>query len=136
MSEDIPEKDRATRVKLEESELPSVKTIGVQWNASDDVFTFSIKEINLSFYTKRGLMIRITALFDPLQFLAPYVIRAKMGLQEACLRGLEWDEGFPSDLKVTTQQWAEQLAEASNVAIDVMRKWNKYHFTHSPTLPN
>ena len=115
--EDIPEKDRATGVKLEESELPSVKTLGVQWDASEDVFTFSIKEINLSFYTKRGLLSRIATLFDPLQFLVPYVIRAKMALQEAWLRGLEWDEEFPSDLKVTTQQWAEQLAEASNVIV-------------------
>ena len=90
--EDIPEKDRATGVKLEESELPSVKTLGVQWNASGDVFTFSIKEINLSCYTKRGLLSRIATLFDPLQFLAPYVIRAKMVLQQAWLRGLEWDE--------------------------------------------
>ena len=40
-----------------------------------------------------------------------------MGLQQAWLRGLEWDEEFPSDLKVTTQQWAEQLAEASKVKV-------------------
>ena len=40
--DDIPKKDRATGVKLEESELPSVKTLGVQWNAREDVFTVSI----------------------------------------------------------------------------------------------
>ena len=34
--EDIPEKDQATGVKLQESELPSVKTLGVQWNASEN----------------------------------------------------------------------------------------------------
>jgi len=59
---------------------------------------------------------RIATLFDPLQFLDP-VIRAKMALQEAWLRGLEWGEEFPCDLKVTTQQWAEQLAETSNVKV-------------------
>jgi len=82
-------------------------------HCNKDVFTFSIKEINLSFYTKRGLLSRFATLFDPLQFLAPYVIRAKMALQEAWLRGLEWDEEFPSDLKVTTQQWAEFEASVS-----------------------
>jgi len=79
-------------VKLEEPELPSVKTLGVQWNASEVVFTVSIEEMDLSICTKRGLLRRIATLFDPLQFLAPYVIRAKMALQEAWLRGLEWDE--------------------------------------------
>ena len=79
----IPQEDRVTGVKLDDSELPSVKTLGVHWNASDDVFTFIVKEISLSFYTKRGLLSPFATLFDPLQFLAPYIIRAKMALQEA-----------------------------------------------------
>ena len=36
--EEIPQEDRATGVKLDNSELPSVKTLGVHWNASDNVF--------------------------------------------------------------------------------------------------
>ncbi|KAL9968821.1 hypothetical protein ACROYT_G020955 [Oculina patagonica] len=115
--EGIPENDRATGVKFDESELPSVKTLGVKWNASEDVFTFTVKEINLSVYTKRGLLSRIATLFDPLQFLAPYTIRAKMALQESWLRGLDWDEEFPDDLKASTQQWVEQLPEAPKVKI-------------------
>ena len=84
--EGIPENDRATGVKFEESELPSVKTLGVKWNANEDEFSFIVKEINLPVYTKRGLLSRIATLFDPLQFLAPYTIRAKMALQESWLR--------------------------------------------------
>jgi len=80
--EGIPENDRATGVKFDESELPSVKTLGVKWNASEDVFTFTVEEINLPVYTKRELLSRIATLFDPPQFLAPYTIRAKMALQE------------------------------------------------------
>ncbi|PFX25917.1 hypothetical protein AWC38_SpisGene9441 [Stylophora pistillata] len=53
----------------------------------------------------------------PRYFLAPYIIRAKMGLQEAWLRGLERDEEFPDDLKLSTHRWAEQLPEASQVKI-------------------
>ena len=47
----------------------------------------------------------------------PYIIRTKMALQEAWLRGLEWDEEFPDYLKLTTHQWAKQLPEASQVKI-------------------
>lgn len=43
--EEIPQWDRATGVKLDNSELPSVKILGVHWNASDDVFTFIVKEV-------------------------------------------------------------------------------------------
>ena len=40
-----------------------------------------------------------------------------MALQEAWLRGLEWDEEFPADSKLTTHQWAKQLPEAPQVKI-------------------
>lgn len=40
-----------------------------------------------------------------------------MALQEAWLRGLEWDEEFPDDLKLITHQWAKQLPEALQVII-------------------
>ena len=40
-----------------------------------------------------------------------------MALQEAWLRGLEWDEEFPDDLKLTTHQWAKQLPDAPQVKI-------------------
>ena len=83
--EEIPQEERTTGVKLDDSELPSVKLLGVHWNPSDDVFTFIVKEISLSFYTKRGLLSCIATLFDPLQFLAPYIIRVKMALQEVWL---------------------------------------------------
>ena len=52
--------------------------------------SFFFKEINPSLYTKRSLLSRIATMFDPLQFLASYIIRAKMALQEAWLRVLEW----------------------------------------------
>ena len=111
--EEIPQEDRATGVKLDNSELPSVKTLGVRQNASEAVVTFVIKEV----ITKRCLLSRIATLFDPLQLLAPYIIRAKMALQEAWLRGLEWDEEFSDDLKLITHQWAKQLPEALQVII-------------------
>ena len=69
-----------------ETSIPLPRSIhGLEWSTSEDedVFTFTVKEINLSFYTKQGLLSRIATLFDPLQFLAPYVIGTKMALQEA-----------------------------------------------------
>ena len=113
--EEIPQEDRATGVKLDNSELPSVKTLGVRQNASEAVVTFVIKEVILSFYTKRCLLSRIAALFDPLQLLAPYIIRAKMALQEAWLRGLEWDEEFPDDLKLITHCYRQHEEAVEDV---------------------
>ena len=37
--------------------------------------------------------------------------------QEAWFCGVEWDEEFPGDLKLTTHQWAKRLPEAPQVKI-------------------
>ena len=50
--EKIPQEDQATGVKLDDSELPSVRTLGVHWNVRNDVLMFIVKEINLFFYKK------------------------------------------------------------------------------------
>ena len=49
--ERIPDNDQATGVKFDKSKLPSVKTLDVKWHASEDVFTFTVKEIDLPINT-------------------------------------------------------------------------------------
>ena len=38
--EDIPVADRASEIDLDNSVLPTTKTLGVLWRATDDVFSF------------------------------------------------------------------------------------------------
>ena len=42
MLRDVPVKDRVANVNIEESELPFLKVLGVQWNAETDMFTFKL----------------------------------------------------------------------------------------------
>ena len=56
-------------------------------------------------------------LFDPLQMLAPFTVRARMAMQESWLLGSGWDDEFPSDLKKTCQEWFSQLPELSGVQV-------------------
>ena len=53
--EDIPLEDHVANVNIEESELPSMKASGVQWNAETDMFTFKLSPPRDIEYTKRGL---------------------------------------------------------------------------------
>ena len=72
--EDIPVEDRVANVNIEESELPCMKALGVQWNAEVDVFTFLLKLPQDIKYTKRGFLKKLATLFDPLQMLAPFTV--------------------------------------------------------------
>ena len=54
MLRDVPVKDRVANVNIEESELPFMKVLGVQWNAETDMFTFKLNPWQDVVYTKRG----------------------------------------------------------------------------------
>ncbi|CAM1295397.1 Uncharacterised protein r2_g452 [Pycnogonum litorale] len=116
--EGVPPQDREAGVRLEEAELPSIKTLGVQWDASGDYFgfnSFNCEELPPS--TKRGLLSRVATLFDPLQFLAPFTIRAKIILQQTWIQGLGWDEEFPPEFESDVKNWIAELPLVKRVRI-------------------
>ena len=115
---DIPEEDRATGIiELEEAGLPCVKALGVRWDAEKDVLGFSHSEVQQGTVTKRSLLSIIARLFDPLSLLAPFTIRAKILLQEAWIKGLDWDEPFPPALEDQAQAWIKEVTQVTNFEI-------------------
>ena len=57
----------------------------------------SIKEKPL---TRRGLLSAVSSLFDPLGFMAPVELIAKLLLQDLCWKKLAWDDRIPNDDQV------------------------------------
>jgi len=107
--------DRVANVKIEGSSLPSMKALGVQWNAETDMLTFKLSPSRVIEYTKRGFLKKLATLFDPLQMLAQMLER--MALQETWLLGLGWDEEFPVELEKRCKEWFSQLPELSGVQV-------------------
>lgn len=81
------------------------------------MFTFKLNPPRDIEYTKRGFLKKLATLFDPLQMLAPFTIRARMALQETWLLGLGWDEEFPVELEKRCKEWFSQLPELSGVQV-------------------
>jgi hypothetical protein len=67
--------------------------------------------------TKRNVLSAIAALYDPLQFLAPFVIRVKIIMQEIWTAGLDWDNVLPCNLSTKWENWVSELQSLSCVAI-------------------
>jgi hypothetical protein len=67
--------------------------------------------------TKRNVLTAIAAVYDPLQFLSPFLVRAKILMQEIWRAGLDWDDNLPSDLATKWKNWSTELSQLSHVAI-------------------
>ena len=68
------------------------RALGIYWNVHSDTFTFLFQcEFNTP-WTKRGILRVICSLFDPLGFLIPFILVAKILLQELWRKDYGWDE--------------------------------------------
>ena len=117
--EDVPKEDRLPTLELDKDILPKTKTLGVMWEAERDVFTFQVQQppVDNKAPTKRNVLSAIASLFDPLQFLAPFTVRAKVLMQEIWMAGVDWDDKLPENLKVKWKKWVTELPQLSNVAV-------------------
>ena len=117
--EDVPKEDQPPTLELDKDILPKTKTLGVIWEAEKDVYTFQVPQslINNKAPTKRNVLSAISSLFDPLQVLAPFTVRAKVLMQEIWMAGVDWDDELPEKLKVKWEKWVSELPQLSNLAI-------------------
>ena len=117
---EIPEEDRAMEVNLKCAEFPSIKTLGILWKASDDIFTFkdasdaSCKEDE---HVKQSFLKKIATLFDPLGFLSPYVVQGKVLLQEIWMIGLDWDDPLSLNISKKITNWLKGLETLSSFQV-------------------
>ena len=114
----IPEEDRAAEVDLDKGSLPAIKTLGILWVAEEDIFTYKVNPPEESYLlTKRNFLRKIATLFDPLGFLNPYVIRAKILLQEMWTSGLDWDDLLDENVARKAKTWFAELQQLSEVIV-------------------
>ena len=118
VSEDIPEEDRASEINLEMNELPSTKTLGMTWAATDDQFSFQYSPPDEEFvYTKRNVLRCTATVFDPLGFLAPFILLEKLLMQQAWVKGLSWDDALLEELRLAWKQWFGELVKLASIKI-------------------
>ena len=59
------------------------KVLGMQWHIKGDYFTFDI-HVNKKSFTRRGLLSMTASAYDPMGFVAPVILEAKLLLQDLC----------------------------------------------------
>lgn len=95
----IPSCDREIKTTLLIEFDDTVKSLGVHWNPRSDEFTYqSTLEQSSTAITKRLILSEVSKLFDPLGWVGPIIVRAKMLLQQIWCLDLNWDDKLPPDV--------------------------------------
>ena len=120
---EIPIQNRACKLEFNENSSFSIKTLGILWIAAEDNFTFKFKGINQVFkFTRRDFLKRIATLFDPLGFLSPFTVRAKILMQEIWIAGTDWDDPLLDETNRKVQMWFGELVELGRIKVPEVYK--------------
>ncbi|XP_063830205.1 uncharacterized protein LOC135079477 [Ostrinia nubilalis] len=96
-----------------------IKTLGIRWNKNTDKFQY---DINLrpptNHVTKRFILGEISRLFDPMGWLAPVVVVAKIIIQKLWLARVTWDEDVPKDIETEWFNFCNDLEQAKNIYVN------------------
>jgi hypothetical protein len=82
----IPEECRKSKLQISNPNQ-MVNTLGISWDSVSDVMKVSSTKKNSDKLTKRNVLSKVSSVFDPLGFVSPYVVVAKIILQEIWARG-------------------------------------------------
>ena len=101
----MPQELRAYEINLKDS-LPSAQTLGVLWRAQQDVLTLQAKKVpEEDKPTKRIILSKVAGVFDLLGLASPFVVCAKVLLQEMWTKSLNWNEPIDHELSSRAKKW-------------------------------
>lgn len=96
-----------------------IKTLGIKWNKATDTFQYDINSpSSTKSITKRLILSEISRLFDPMGWLAPVIVTAKVMIQKLWLARVTWDEEVPTEIKKEWLKFREDLEETKQIKIE------------------
>ncbi|XP_039475082.1 uncharacterized protein LOC120442538 [Oreochromis aureus] len=135
----LPEEDCAETIRKDLSlgEQQIERALGVKWCIDSDHFQFRVV-VNEQPLSRRGVLSTVASIYDPLGFVAPFVLLGKQILQQMCREKADWDEPLTSDLKSRWESWLLDLKNLADVKIDrcyvprdfqTVQKYELHHFS-------
>ena len=120
--EAIPSEERHPHAIVDmDQENPDVATtLGLKWNTELDEFSIKVtdKVLNIPEVITKHVVLRImSAIFDIFGFISPFVIRAKILIQDIWKLSVSWDDPLPHQIVQIFSQWANELEKIKNISI-------------------
>ncbi|XP_038050892.1 uncharacterized protein LOC119724042 [Patiria miniata] len=116
----IPTEERSKQLKgldLNLDALPVDRALGVSWDVERDCLGYKLSHKDKPL-TRRGLLSIVSSIYDPLGYANPFILRARLLLQELTRMKLGWDDPVPEEHRQIWQGWSEELAEMKEFEVN------------------
>ena len=104
-----------SNINIKDDALPVERTLGMEWDIEKDSFRFKIN-VKEKQATRRGMLSIISSVFDPLRFVAPFILPAKVLLQTSCHK-LGWDDEISGECLRRWKNWLMDLPTLESVLV-------------------
>lgn len=95
-----------------------MKILGIQWDRTTDNFEYTVTLPELKYpITKRQVLSDIARLYDPMGWIAPVVVTAKIIIQKIWQEHLDWDDHITGELQEKWIQFRNELVEIKKIEI-------------------
>lgn len=108
---------------LELGQLLTESALGLKWNIEEDKFVWEVMErmlqrVSQKPVTRRRVVSAVYSLFDPLGFIAPYAMKAKLLLRTLSRKRLGWDDTLEETDKEQWKSWLDDLPKLHRIRVD------------------
>ncbi|XP_046599168.1 uncharacterized protein LOC124295053 [Neodiprion lecontei] len=118
---DISRNHQETAMHLNLDQSPFFRALGLAWRPDIDAFAFSPQiHQTRDNSTKRKVLSQTAQLFDPLGWLSPITIRAKIFVQKLWALGFDWDELLSASL---SSRWIGFLQDLQGISAFTIPRW-------------
>ena len=71
------------------------RALGMVWNLKEDVLSYDIT-VSSKAVIRRGMLSILSSIFDPLGIASPFILKARLIVQQLCRDKRGWDDPVPS----------------------------------------
>ncbi|XP_018373017.1 PREDICTED: uncharacterized protein LOC108767570 [Trachymyrmex cornetzi] len=94
-----------------------VKTLGIHWNAQEDMFKFKVTIPREACKSKRGILSVIAQIYDPLGLIGPVIVKAKLFMRSLWKLSVNWDDKLPSEFMLEWNSYKERLEVMEEIQV-------------------
>ena len=96
------------------------RVLGIHWSLDEDKIMFKAKdkELGQENMAQRKFLSFVSSFYNLLRIISPFLIRAKILLQELWKHGREWDKAINGDNEKAIKDWVEETELLGTVGVN------------------